>query len=160
MVLQRSPYETLRSIGLIAALLAAVPASAQQTEPIWPKLTPKLQGLLQREMVSILDASHHILDALVMGDAVTVASEARAIERSFIMEQSMTEQDRKNLMTVLPTAFVELDGQFHQTAANLAAAAESKDLSRAHAEFSKMIQTCRTCHARFATDRFPSFTSD
>lgn len=158
--LPRGRRAILGGIGLVAVLLLALPAPAQGPEPIWPKLTPKLQGLLQREMVSILDASHHILEALVMGDTATVADQARAIERSFIMEQSMTEEDRQDLMAVLPAGFVDLDRRFHRTAAELAAAAESDDLDRAHAAFATMIETCGACHGRFATDRFPSFLGD
>jgi len=111
-------------------------------------------------MLSILEASHQILDALVMGDNATAADQARAIERSFIMEQSMTEQDRQDLMAVLPAAFVDLDRLFHETAADLAAAAESNDRSRAHAAFDKMIETCGACHETFATDRFPDFAGE
>ena len=147
----------LGSVWLVVSVLVTLPAFAAEPEPIWPKLTPKLQGLLQREMVSILDASHHILDALIMGDNATVADQARAIERSFIMEQSMTDEDRQDLVSVLPAEFVDLDRLFHETAANLAAAAESNDLTRAHASFDKMIETCSSCHGKFATDRFPGF---
>lgn len=145
------------SAWLVVSVLLSLPAFAVESEPIWPKLTPKLQGLLQQEMVSILDASHHILDALIMGDNAAVADQARAIERSFIMEQSMTDEDRQDLVSVLPVEFVDLDRLFHETAANLAAAAESNDRTRAHAAFDKMIDTCSSCHGKFATDRFPSF---
>jgi len=145
------------SACLAAIVFMTFPVSAQETESIWPKLTPKLQGLLQQEMLSILDASHEILDALVMGDSPTVADRGRAIEASFIMEQSMTAEDRQDLMAVLPAEFVDLDRRFHQTAADLAAASESDDLTGAHASFDKMIATCSTCHMKFATDRFPGF---
>ncbi len=145
------------AVGVVAFVLLTWPASAQETEPVWPKLTPRLQELIQQEMVSILDAGHHILEALVMGNNAAVADQARAIERSFIMEQSMTEQDRQDLMAVLSPAFVDLDRSFHQAAAKLAAAAESDDRVQAHAVFNRMIGTCISCHAKFATDRFPSF---
>lgn len=145
------------AVGLVALVHLNVPAAAQETEPVFPKLTPRLQELIQQEMVSILDAGHQILDALVMGDSAAVADQARAIERSFIMEQSMTEQDRQDLMAALPPAFVNLDRRFHQTAAKLAEAAENNDRIQAHAVFNEMIETCMSCHARFATDRFPGF---
>jgi hypothetical protein len=111
-------------------------------------------------MVAILDASHRILDALIMGDNATVVERARAIERSFIMEQSMTKEDRQDLVSVLPAEFIDLDRLFHETAANLAAAAESGDLSQAHAFFDKMIETCSSCHGKFAVDRFPGFLEE
>lgn len=151
---------TLGSVWLAVSVLVTLPAFAVEPEPIWPKLTPKLQGLLQREMVSILDASQRILDALIMGDYATVADQARAIEGSFIMEQSMTDEDRQDLVSVLPADFVDLDRLFHETAANLAVAAESKKQSRAHAFFDRMIEICSSCHAKFATDRFPSFSGN
>lgn len=148
------------AVACVVVAHSAPPAPARADEPIWPQLTPKLKGLLQREMVSILDASHHILDALVMGDEAAVADQARAIERSFIMEQAMTDEDREDLMAVLPPAFVELDRRFHRTAADLAAAAERGERARAHAAFSEMIETCGACHQRFATDRFPGFAAE
>ena len=126
-------------LGLLAVMSVAFPAPAQNVEPIGPKLTPKLQDLLQREMISILDASHRILDGLIMGDYAAVAEQARAIERSFIMEQSMTEEDRRDLMAVLPAEFVDLDRSFHETAANVAEAAQNNDPARAHAAFDQII---------------------
>lgn len=156
--LGRHPQPRLLILLMIALL--ASPAFAQEAEPIWPKLTPKLQELLQREMVSILDASHHILDGLITGDSAAVADRAHAIERSFIMEQSMTDADRRDLKAVLPAEFVALDRRFHQTAADLAEAAERDDLAQAHAVFAEMVETCRSCHGQFATDRFPGFAGE
>ena len=49
-------------------------ALAQNAEPVLPKLTPKLQDLLRKEMLSINDASQEILAALVAGDNESVAA--------------------------------------------------------------------------------------
>lgn len=128
--------------------------------PVWPKLTSKLQGLLQKEMVSILEASKRIAEGLVRGEEEKIAKQARGIEASFIMKQSMTEQDQKDLMEALPEDFVQMDKQFHQTASRLADAAEKGDLEAAHAEFSSMLKQCTACHVRFATDRLKGFSDD
>lgn len=141
MIITHSRHALTVVVGFVVMVFSTLPAPAQENGPISPKLTPKLQGLLQQAMLSILDASHQIMDPLVMGDSATVAGQARAIDHSFIMEQAMTDQDRKDLVAALPTAFIDLDRLFHQTASNLATAAESNDRAQVHAYFKKMIET-------------------
>lgn len=151
------------AVYLILVLLLVTPAAGQQSSsdatPVWPELTPKLQGLLQQEMVSILNASKNIAEALVLGEEARIAKLARGIEASFIMKQNMTEQDQKDLMEALPEDFVQMDKRFHQTASRLAGAADKGDLDAAHAEFSSMLQQCTACHVRFATDRLEGFSN-
>lgn len=103
-------YEvTKRSIALAGALLLAAAASAPAAEPVGPKLTPKLRDALRQEMASVLLASQDIVGALAIGDHATVAERAQQIHDSFILQQSLTEQDRKDLMAAVPPEFVELD---------------------------------------------------
>ena len=99
-----SPFGRNCIAWLSLALLAA--AGAQAEEPVGPRLTPKLSDLLRQEMASVLLASQDILTGLVTGDHATVAERARQIHDSFILEQSLTEQDRQDLMAAVPPEFV------------------------------------------------------
>ena len=88
--------------GAAGALLVGTVAQGQEAEPVASQLTPRLRELLQQEMQAILLASHEILDALVMGDHAVVADRAQRIRGSFIMEQSLTERDKVDLMAAVP----------------------------------------------------------
>ena len=80
-----------------AAVLGAATMSSQADEPVGPRLTPKLRDTLREEMRQVLGASQDILAALVAGDHVTVAERAQNIHDSFILEQSLSEQDLRDL---------------------------------------------------------------
>ena len=138
-----------------AVLIAGSAASDLRAEPVGPALTPKLLDALREEMRLVLGASQDILAALVAGDYATVAERAQKIDASFILEQALTEQDRKDLETAMPPAFLTLDAAFHATAAELAAAAGARDAEHAAALYGRMVEACVACHGRFAADRFP-----
>jgi hypothetical protein len=78
-----------------------------------------------------------------------------AVHDSFILKQSLTGQDKKDLMSAVPPAFVALDRHFHAVAGKLAHASEAKDSQLQGFYFSEMLRGCVTCHAEFASDRFP-----
>ncbi len=129
----------------------------QNSEPVAPKLTPKIQDLLRKEMVSINDASQEILEALIAGDDERVALLAQQIHDSFILEQSMTAEDKKHIMTVAPKGFIQMDKTFHEISAELAKAARAGDRPMQQQHFGHMIEACSACHAQYSTDRFPEF---
>lgn len=146
-----------------ALIIAAVPmlmsaATRPGPQAIAPKLTPRLRSLLSNEMVSVRSAVHGMLDAMVSGDDPTVAKLAQKVYDSFIMEKSMTPQDRKDLEAALPKDFVAIDESFHATAGKLAAAAKAHDRAREQILFDRMIAACASCHSRFASDVFTGFT--
>ncbi len=129
-------------------------ASAQQIQPVSPDLTPKLQELLRKEMLSIEDASKQILSHLIAGEDAKVAEVAQQIHDSFILQQSMTPEDKQDLMAAVPEEFVTRDRAFHALSADLAQAARDQDRSAQHQKFGQMIEACTACHALYATDRF------
>ena len=147
----------LPGLALTACVTLAGFALAQGAEPVSPKLTPKLQELLRKEMLSINDASQQILAALVAGDDARVATLAQQIHDSFILRQSMTPEDKAALMAAAPEGFVQRDRTFHEISAALAQAARAGDRPLQQEQFGRMIEACSACHARYATDRFPKF---
>lgn len=146
------------TITLIVGLCTAGAADAD--ESVGPRLPADLRGLLQQEMSAIAGASHEILDALVSGRDEVVAERAQAIHDSFIMQQALTDADRQILKSTLPSGFLALDRAFHASAGALAEAARRGNRSESHARFAEMIETCSTCHARYADNRFPEVTGD
>lgn len=145
--------------GLVVAACVAFGgfALAQSAEPVSPKLTPKLQDLLRKEMLSVNEASQEILAAMVMGDDKRVAILAQQIHDSFILRQSMTPEDKADLMAAVPEDFVKMDRGFHEISAELAQAARAKDRPLQQERFGRMIDACVACHLKYATDRFPAF---
>lgn len=144
-----------RALFLGVTLAFGCAATAQDVRPVSPDLTPKLRDLLRQEMLSIERASKDILSALIAGDDAGVAELAQNIHDSFILQQSMTPQDKQDLMAAVPEDFVARDRAFHQLSADLAQAASAGERDAQHAEYGRMIEACTACHARYATDRFP-----
>jgi hypothetical protein len=96
-------------IALAGILLIAAGTSVPAAEPVGPRLAPKLRDALRQEMAQVLVASQDIVAALAIGDHATIAELARQIHDSFILEQSLTQQDREDLEAALPPEFIELD---------------------------------------------------
>jgi len=141
------------------ALSLALPFTATADEPVTPKLTDKLDRLLREEMRSIQSAMGQIHSAIVMGQHNGVAENAQKIHDSFILQQSLTEQDRKDLMSAVPNGFIRLDKEFHQLAASLAEAGRGKKTKEQHKLFSEMTGNCIQCHSKYVSDRFPGVQS-
>lgn len=144
--------------ALGALVLMQLPALAQEPKAVGPALTPRLKQLLSEEMRSIKQASEQILSGLVTGDHALVENMARQIHDSFILKRSLTEKDKKDLMKAVPHEFLAMDGHFHATAKKLAEAARHKDRELELFYYSKMLEGCQSCHASFASDRFPGFS--
>lgn len=146
------------NLALAALLLVSGVTSIPAAEPVDPKLTPRLRELLIKEMRFLLDASQDLVTAVVSGHHGEVARLAGTIHDSFILQQSLTEKDRQDLTSAVPVGFVELDRSFHRTAEKLAGAAKSRDLELERFYFSRLIEKCVACHARYVHDRFPGFS--
>jgi len=154
----RSNRIILAATMLCATLMLIPPAGAAgKPEPLAPHFTPRLQKLFAQEMAAVLRASQQIVAALAAGDHAAVAKNAQEIHDSFILDKNLTAQDRRDLDAAASPAFLELDGAFHQMAAKLAEAARHQDLDLQTHYFSRMLETCQTCHSRYATDKFPGF---
>jgi len=136
---RRHASRAFPALDVIAALAAGGGVAAPQFEPVFPKLTSRLQDLLRREMVSVEAASRDILSALVAGRDERVADLAQQIRDSFILRQEMTAADRQDLMAVVPEDFVRMDRRFHELSAGLAEAAEAGDRQLQHERFARML---------------------
>ena len=136
----------LATIGLSLSTLAA--------DPVTPNLTDKLSRLLKQEMRSVQSAMATIHVSMVTGDHEQVATQAQQIHDSFILKQSLTKQDKTDLMSAVPKGFVKLDKDFHRLAAGLAEAAKDKDTQKQYELYNEMTGSCIACHSKYVSDRF------
>ncbi|ODU01484.1 MAG: hypothetical protein ABS89_07320 [Thiobacillus sp. SCN 63-1177] len=123
------------AVGAAFFMATATQPVHAAAEPIGPKLTPRLKQMLSEEMLSVKQSAKMILDGL-----------------------SLTEQDKKDLMKAASPEFLKLDGEFHQTAGKLAQAAQHKDYELQRFYYSRLVESCQSCHSQHATDRFPTFS--
>jgi hypothetical protein len=106
-------------------------------------------------MQQVAQATAELALAIAAGNHASANQLAIAVRDSFILKKSLTEQDKKDLMRAVPPQFVALDRRFHDLAGKLASAAERKETELQGFYYSKMLEACVSCHARFASDRFP-----
>jgi len=123
-------------------------------------LSDGLKLLLNQEMVAIQQGMMDLIPAISSGNWDEVALIGKNIKASFIMKQKLTKAQKEELYRVLPQDFVELDQAFHKFAGMLAHAAEKKNAEVVNFYFYKLTEACISCHAKFATVRFPGLKID
>lgn len=133
------------------------PKVAHSTDGSALELSPELKELLIREMRALSGGISELTPALTEGDWQRVITIAKKIEGSYIMKQTLTPEQKKELHANLPPVFIDYDKAFHGYAGMLAHAAEKKNADIANFYLSKMTETCIKCHTRFAGERFPGF---
>lgn len=148
----RCTYQIIVSAVMLGSLTLGGAAIA--AEPVGPNLTDKLRGLLIKEMVEVETAMKETYSAIIQGKHDEVAQKGQAIHDSFILEQSLTEQDEQDLEAALPEEFLRIDEQFHKLAAALAEAGKQQNTQAQVNTFNRMTESCVACHSRYVTDRF------
>ncbi|QOR38552.1 cytochrome c [Billgrantia diversa] len=139
-------------IGMIVGL--GLSTAIQAAEPIRPDLTPRLQGLLKEEMLQIEQAMQEIYSAMLKGRHAEVAEKGQSIHDSFILDQSLTDEDRHALRSAVPQQFLSMDAYLHELAAMLAEAGRAEDSTRQLETYARMTESCVACHSAYVTDRF------
>ena len=159
---------------LVLALLAAcaVAGGAQQHEhavsappaapavaPTGPiqQLSPELRGLFRDEMVALQGAMLELVPAIVSGDSEATARLAERMRAGYVLAQKLTDAQREELERLLPAAFLERDGEFHELAGRLAEAAREHQADLVPFYLYKLTESCVGCHARYAAHRFPGY---
>ncbi|MBA6292773.1 cytochrome c [Colwellia sp. MB3u-70] len=118
-------------------------------------LSPDLRNLLSEEMKALQDGMMSIIPAYISGNWSEIETTAKKIKNSYILKQSLTESQVKELHSVLPSEFIAKDQRFHYLAGMLEHAAQSKKPELINFYFSEMNESCASCHAVFATHKFP-----
>lgn len=149
-----------RKISMVAIAMVVLASTAWAADPVGPKLTPRLKDLIANEMQQVAQATAELSVAIAAGDHATVKRLGTAVRDSFILKQSLTADDKKDLMSAVPPEFVGLDRRFHGLAGKMAHAAEAHDSELQAVYYAKMLDSCIACHSHFASDRFPGFAED
>jgi len=122
-------------------------------------LSRDLRDLLSQEMQALQSGMMSIIPAYISGNWGEIETIAGKMKSSYILKQSLTESQGKELHSVLPHAFIEKDQRFHYLAGMLEHAAKNKKAELINFYFSEMNESCVSCHAIFATHKFPALSS-
>jgi hypothetical protein len=122
-------------------------------------LSEELRDLLSKEMVAIENGMMSIIPAYSSGNWEEIETTAEKIKNSYILKQRLTEDQIKELHSLLAPAFIEKDQEFHYLAGMLGHAAKNKKAELINFYFSRMNESCVNCHSKFATHRFPALSS-
>ncbi len=123
------------------------------------QLSPALKKLLNQEMEAIQKGMMALVPAIASGKWDEVADIGKNIKASFIMKQKLSKAQREELHHALTPAFIEMDQAFHKSAGMLAHAAEMKNSDVVNFYFFKLNEACVSCHAKYATSRFPGLAT-
>ncbi len=134
-------------------------STAPATAPAGPvqQLSPELRGLFRDEMVALQGAMLELVPAIVSGDSESIARLAERMRAGYVLAQKLTDAQREELERLLPAAFLERDGEFHDLAGGLADAAREHPTALVPFYFYKLTESCVGCHARYAAHRFPGY---
>lgn len=121
------------------------------------KLPPKFKNLLKEEMIQIQDAMQRLVPLLATGNT-EAADLAVQIHNSFILKKSLSKEELKELISLLPKGFVKLDRAFHTNAKDLAAAVRKNDFITGGKIYGEMVSGCISCHSHYASQMFPGLT--
>lgn len=145
---------SLASVGTTTGM--AQPAQSGQASL---SMSPDLLELYRAEMRQLLVGTQAVAMALPTGDWDSIIVTSRQMQESYVLEGELTAAQVEEIAG-LPESFQELDQAFHARTEKLAAAATGKDAEAVAYQFSRLLETCAVCHARFAQARFPTFHSE
>lgn len=120
-------------IVLLALLIPTISygedAHHHQAQPVVgiEALSSDLRDLLNQEMQALQNGMQSIIPAYVSGNWEEIATTAGKIKNSYILKQSLTENQIKQLHSLLPAAFIEQDKKFHYLAGMLEHVAKNKN---------------------------------
>ncbi len=120
-------------------------------------LSSELRELLSKEMIALQKGMMAVIPAYVAGDWSEIEGIAQKMKDSYILKQSLTDKQIKELHASLPESFIKLDQQFHYLAGMLNHAAKNQKSELVGFYYSKLSEICVSCHAQYAVHRFPSF---
>jgi len=147
--------ESLKS--LVITISFVIGASTGYAESGVESLSPELRSLLSKEMLAIQDGMTSIFPAYISGNLNEVANIAHKIKNSYILKQSINQVQKHELKTKLPKAFLQSDQRFHQYAGMLAHVAEERNFELVGFYYSKLAESCVSCHSQYGLHKFSDF---
>jgi hypothetical protein len=120
-------------------------------------LSAPLREALSAEMLALQSGLMSVIPAVVAGHWDEVARIGAQMRDSYILQQELTPEQRRELHDTLPASFLELDARLHYLAGMLNHVAEAKKPELVGYYLGAMTETCVTCHARYAQAKFRAF---
>ncbi len=108
-------------------------------------------------MVELSGGIESVAIALASADWHAIEEASEKMHGSYIMKKSLTPSQAAELKQKLSTEFKQLDAAFHARALKLGQAAAAKDFELVAFHYSRLIESCASCHSKYATERFPGF---
>jgi len=146
---------------IICILLMSLPMSSYANEEKAAGVTalsPELRSLLSQEMLALQSGMMSLIPAIISGKWDAVAATAGKIKNSYILKQKLTKAQGKELHSLLPADFIKQDQQFHYLAGMLEHAAKAAKPELISFYYSRMTESCVSCHSSYATHKFPAFS--
>ncbi len=142
-------------LAFLIWMLTSVCSAAEESLNIPADIKP----ILKKEMLAVEKGMQELISSMAKGDWDKTVAIGKQIQASYIMKQTLTSEQRKQLHQSLPKQFIKQDHAFHHYAGMLAHAAEVKNLDVMNFYFYKMNESCVQCHSRYALERFPAFAT-
>ncbi|MEE9337030.1 MAG: hypothetical protein V3U87_03040, partial [Methylococcaceae bacterium] len=121
-------------------------------------LSRELRELLSQEMKLLQKGMVSIIPAYVSGNWGEIEKIAEKMKNSYILEQSLSEKQMKELHASLSDEIIKKDQRFHYLAGMLEHAAKNKKPELINFYFSEMNEACVDCHISFAKHKFPALS--
>lgn len=145
------------ALGLLAVASTESGAAGSAAPAGSVVLSPGLTELLRQEMREIASGVQGVGLALATADWRAIEETSTRIRASYIMEKKLTSAQAAELSERLPDEFKRMDAEFHERAARLGHAAETRDPEAVAFQYSRLLESCAQCHAAYARERFPGF---
>jgi len=138
-------------------VLTSVSSVAEEANKL--NIPADVKPILKKEMLAIEKAMQELVSTMAKGNWEKTAEIGKQIQASYLMKQSLSAEQMKQLHHNLPEQFIKLDHSFHQYAGMLAHAAEVKNADVMSFYFYKMNDSCVQCHSRYAQEQFNTFST-
>ena len=145
-------------IVVLVMLIAIVP-SATLADSSVAGLSTEVRTLLKKEMIALEKGMKRIIPAVISLYMHDIEKIAKQMKDSYILKQAMSKHQMHELHQKLPHGFLEKDGEFHRLAGMLEHVAKAKNTELVGFYYSKLVESCVSCHSDYATHRFPQLDS-
>ena len=144
---------------LLFALIGTVSLNCYSESEV-ESLSPDLRALLKQEMLAIQEGMKNIVPAFASGDLDEVSEIAGEISRNIILKKKITDTQKHELHEKLSKDFILKDQEFHKYAGMLEHVSKEGHTELVGFYYSKMLESCSSCHSEHASHRFPIFANE
>ena len=152
----KSIISSINSILLVSVVLFSSckkkekqPLLSENGSPIELNLPKDIREILRAEMFVLQDGILKIRTAIKEKDYMLGKEGASQIENPYVLNESLTAEQREIFNQALPDDFVELDKQIHKLAAKLANSFTKKDFKKAQKLDEQVRRKCLYCHTQY-----------